>query len=208
MTGAEIVAMFEGMVDDSIDSTLAYQLLNNAKNKVEGEREWEMLKKLDTSASAASSPITLPSDWNRTISIFVGTTEFFQIPFEQQKQFSGSGRHWYLDLKNSRYYFTGSPSGTVNHFYIYQTDDVTAGTAPVWPARFHPLLALEMAELFFSIDQGERNFTWDDKFLVQKTLLKNAMVDWDVKLGKRAIENAAFQLTTGDDSIESVIANL
>lgn len=193
MTGAELVTMLETMVDDSIDSDLAYQLLSNAKNKIEGERDWEFLKKLDSSQSASNAAKELPADWNRTLALYVNNTLYHQIPYEQKNLFANSAQRWYLDLRNADFYLLGSNlSGTVNHFYIYQTDDLTSSTSPVWPERFHKLLAFEMAELFFTLDQGEKSFSWDDRYSLQKQLLRRAMIDWDVSLKKRSIENAAL----------------
>lgn len=182
--------MFEALVEDSIDSDLAYQLMNNAKDKIEDERDWSFLKKLDTDA-ATSSAIPLPADYKRTISLYVGTQPYLQILFEQKQLFQNSALRWYLDFANSNYYIIGSNvSGTIYHNYIYQTSDISALTSPVWPSRFHKLLAFEMAILYFAVDQGDRGRSWDDKWNVQYQLLHNSMVDWDIALQKRAVENA------------------
>jgi len=194
MTGQEIITMFEGLIDDTLDADLELQLLNNAKDKIEGERDWEFLKKLDSSKSATSSAIDLPTDYVRTLNIFVDTTRYHQIPMEQKPVFVNSALRWYLDSANNHFYLLGSnPTGTVNHYYIYQTPDITTGTSPVWPAKFHKLLAFEMAELYFAIDQGERGFSWDDKFAVQKELLRRSMIGWDAQLQRRANENCMPQ---------------
>lgn len=193
MTGQEIIDRFETFVEDSLDQDAALLLMNNAKNDIESEREWEMLKKLDSSSSATSSAITLPTDFNRPIdgTIYVGTQPYVQIPFEQQRLQSQAALRWYLDLRNNCYYLLGpSLSGTVYFPYIYQTNDLTISTSPVWPSRFHPLLAFKMAELFYSIDQGERGRSWDDKWAIQYRILKNSMIDWDVKLQRQSLEYA------------------
>lgn len=193
MNGQETIDFFETIVEDSLDQTAALILLNNAKNKVEGEYDLEILKTLDASQSASSAAKPLPANYNRTIGgiLYVNNQPYRQVPFEQQKALANSGLRWYLDMKNSNYYLLGSNlSGTINHFYIYQTDDITLTTSAVWPARFHPLLAFEMAELFYAIDQGDRGRAWDDKWAIQHALLKRSLVDWDTKLKKYAEENA------------------
>lgn len=192
LVGSEIIEFFETIVEDSLDETAAYILMNNAKNKVEGEREWEILKKFDSSQSASSAAKNLPDDFDRPIDgiIYVNAQPYIQVPFEQQRLMQNSALRWYLDMRQSKYYLLGSNlSGTIYFPYIYQTDDIAEGTSPVWPAKYHPLIAFEMAELFFAIDQGERPLAWDDKWAVQHQLLKNSMLTWDVKLQKRSIEN-------------------
>lgn len=190
MNGAQVIDFFENIIEDSIDGDTAYVLMNNAKNKVEEERDWEMLKKLQT-ASAGSSAIALPADYRTTLQIYVNNQTYSQIPFEQKNLFANSALRWYLDFANSNIYLLGSNiTGTFNHFYKKTTDDIDEDSSPVWPTRFHPLLAFEMAELYFAIDQGDRPRSWDDKWNTQKQLLRLAMVDWDTQLKRRANENA------------------
>lgn len=192
LSGSELYEFFETIIEDSMDETAAYILMNNAKNKVEGEREWEILKKFDSSKTATTAAIDLPSDFDRPIDgiIYVGSQPYIQIPFEQQRLSAHQTNRWYLDMRQSKYYLTGSPtSGQIWFPYIYQTDDITADTYPVWPAKFHPLIAFEMAELHFMIDQAERPFSWDDRWAAQHLMLKRSMIDWDVKLSRRAVEN-------------------
>lgn len=194
MNGQALIDFFEEIVEDSIEETAGLLLLNNAKDKVEGEREWEMLKAIDTSQSGNPGTKPLPDDFNRPVDgiIYVGAVPFIQSRFEQQALMAQSACRWYLDLRNSQYVLLGgSSSGAIVSFpYIYQTADVTAQTSPVWPERFQKLLAFEMAEIFFAIDQGERARSWDDKWALQAKLLKQSMIDWDVKLQRRAAENS------------------
>jgi len=190
MTGAEIKTFFEGLIDDTLDDTLTYQIMNKAKDIIEGMRDWEMLKKMDASHAASTSAIPLPIDYLRTIAMFVGNVPIYQIPFEQYPLFANSSLRWYLYFGNSSFRLIGPPTGTVSHVYIKQTDEITSTTSPVWPAKFHKLLGLQMATEYFAIDQGERSMTWDDRWTVQKNMLLDSMIDWDVSLQKRAVENA------------------
>ena len=189
MTGTELITLLESFVDDELDQDTALALLNNAKDKLESERDWSFLK-TSSSSSATTAAITLPSNYSRTIAIYVGTTPYLQIPFEQQRLFVGSGGHWYLDLASNALYLTGSNlSGTMYHYYIKKTDDLTTSTEPVWPSRFHKLLAFDAAELYYAVDGGDRGRSWDDKFALQRELIRRSMVDWDVRLQARAYEN-------------------
>jgi len=193
MTGAQIITKFESLVGDSLDADLELQILNDAKDAIENERPWEMLKKTQT-AAATTSAIPLPIDYRETLALYVGTIPYYQIPFEQKTLFQNSGLHWYLDMANSNLYLLGSNlTGTVTHVYRRQTDDIATGTSPVWPARFHSIIPLKMAEIFFAIDQGERVLTWDKEMAIQAEMIRRRMVDWDARLQRMAIENKAYR---------------
>lgn len=191
MTGAEIKTFFEGIIDDTIDTDVTYNLMNLAKEEVESERPWEMLKKMDSSLSASSAAKALPSDFFLPIdTIYVGTTPYFQVPFEQQRLFANSANRWYIDLANSVYYLLGSnQSGTIYFPYIYKTTDLAAGVTPVWPARFHKRIPFRMAELYYAVDQGDKALAWNEQWGKEAELLRLMMQTWDSNLKKRAIEN-------------------
>lgn len=192
MTGAEIITLFESLVDDTLDAVLELQLANLAIKKVEARRPWSFLKKLDSSQSATTSAITLPSDYRRTLFLRLLGKKLTQIPFEQQDVLSSLSGCWYLDSANGTYYLTGTPpSGTLKHFYLKKTTAITTATSPVWP-DFHELIAYEMAEDFFAIDQADRSRSWDDKHAMKKQLIERAMIDWDVELEAQALENGQY----------------
>ena len=44
MTGSELETQFQLLVEDTLSSELVLQLLNNAKNQLENEKDWEYLK--------------------------------------------------------------------------------------------------------------------------------------------------------------------
>ena len=192
MNGQAIIELFENLVDDSLDADFELQLANIARKKVEAKRPWSFLKKLDSSQSASSSGLTLPTDYMRTDRLVVGSTRLDQVPFEQAYLYTSASGYWYLDYANGVFYITGvSPSGAVKHYYIRKTPDLTLTTSPVWP-DYHELIAYEMAEQFFAIDQGDRSRSWDDKHAMQKALLERAMVEWDVRLQADAVENGQY----------------
>ena len=203
MTGAEIITMAEGLVDDSFGDTLGYQLLNVAKNLIEEERPWEMLKKLDETKSRAvgdtiATTKTLPTDFRLPFKLFVGDEagEYFLIPFEEKHRQQSAARKYLLDMANGVIRFTGTCTlaGTIHNYYIRTTDDVAAGTSPVWPSRFHPLIAFKMAELFYPVDAGEKARAWDDRWNTVHTNLRSLMVGWDNALKLAALNNAGREL--------------
>ena len=189
LTGATAIAAFEAMVEDSMDTDLAYQLMNDAKDEIEAERDWLILQTFQNLA-ATTAARNLPDDYVRTVSMYVGTQPYMQIPFHQKHLFASAALRWYLDMKNDQYYLLGSSlNGTINHCYIYKTPDIEPSTSPVWPSQFHMLLPFKMAEIFYAVDGGDRIRAWDDKWTLKAASIRRRMIDWDVNLQKRAVEN-------------------
>lgn len=192
-TGAEIIEFFHGCIDnDSLDSDLELSLMNICKGKIEAEREWEFLKKLDSSNSASSSPIALPTDCEVPLLIYVGDDRvpFYPVPYEQKLLFQNGGRYFIIDQGAGTFQFLDpSVSGTVYLYYLKSTPDITTSTSPVFPNKFHWILAYDMAKLFYSMDQSERQFTWGPELDMERRTLFNLMCDWDEKIKVRAREN-------------------
>lgn len=193
MTGTQLKTFFEGLIDgDSIDVDLFLNLINNAKDNLEMEREWEYLKKVDETATSSTTAKSLPTDFSLPLKLYVGndTTPYYQIPFEQKHIFTGNSRSFYIDMLNDNYYLINPPSGdTIYFYYLYQTDDITADTSPVFPAKFHKLLAFDAAKLFYAVDQSERSFNWSPEWRFEHERLRASMIKWDNNLKKRTIEN-------------------
>ena len=194
-TGSEIKSFAEAVLDNNVDwsDDFFYQLLNIAKTKLEAKRLWQFLKKLNSSNTASSSAITLPSDFAEEYKLLVGTdTEYFPVPFEEQHIHRNSSNRFYIDIANSNLYLLGAsiPSRTVYIYYKRFTDDITSSTSPVFPARFHFLLGFYVA----SVWQG--NIDSDDIFArmspqnrMAAMELENAMEQWDANLQFRSIDN-------------------
>lgn len=202
MTGTEIKTLFETLVDDStVDSTTAFQLMNIAKNEVEAERPWEMLKAVDTASSTASGDTyatakSLPTDFGTSLELYVGddTIPYMQIPFDQKEKFKNIDRRWFIDMANSNFHLCGTQTETktLRLFYIKATDDIAAGTSPVWPTRFHGIIAYKMAELFYALEAGEKGRSWDDRWSRNYQMLKDQMIYWDANLKIDAAQNATL----------------
>lgn len=199
MIGGEIVTEFQGLIDDEIDSVIAYQILNNAKNKVEDRRNWMMLKDRDFSQSASASPMNLPATWRRTLKMYVGRTRYYPLGFEKLHIISEYQRRFVLDVANRQFILSNPEAGLVHHYFLKTTPDIDEDSSPVWPERFHQILPFEMAEIYFAIDQGDRVRSWDDKWSLQRTLITNAMIDWDAKMATDEANAAEPEGTEIDD---------
>ena len=54
-----LITKFQNMVDDALDSDYMYQLLNDAKDEVEGMIAWEQMKRETTTLSLLATPTHL-----------------------------------------------------------------------------------------------------------------------------------------------------
>ena len=170
MTAAEIISKFEGLVDDSMDQDTALALLNARKDMVEEARDWSFLM---ATHSPSGSSFDLPSDYKRTVSLYVGTVPYAPVPYERRSEYQSGPL----------------PSGTIVHTYQKQTDEIGIGDSPAWPERFHKVLSFAMAASFFAVDQEERGRSWDDKWTGMAMDLYRSMVDWDVAKYRRSSES-------------------
>lgn len=215
MTGQEIKDLFENLIDDTIDSDFAIDLMNLAKEKIETERAWEFLKKKDNTQSVVSGDTyetekDLPADFFSPIALYVenDNVPYSQISFQMQERFKDSGRKWYLDLASNKFYICGSKANTksIYLFYIYNTDDLTLTTSPVFSAKFHKRIAFEMVSLIESgVDGDTLNFRMSEEHKLQMSILKKGMIFWDAQIKIRAMENNSDNL--GGESPDSININ-
>lgn len=192
MTGAELFQLTTDILDgEVINEDLFYRLLNIAKTNLEEKRAWRYLLKLDSTNTASTSAISLPTDFARDYKVSVGTNEYIPVPFEEQQLYADIGNHYYIDLANSLYYLTGSPKAEILYFYYLRyTPDITSSTSPVFPDRFHPLLAFYVAGYYqMGVDSDDLFARMSPENKTQAVLLENAMKTWDMNLQLKAQNN-------------------
>jgi hypothetical protein len=199
MTGQQVIDKFHNYVSDELDSDFELQLANDAKNAIETELQLEITKKLNSSGSTTAGQTyatsrALPTDFLMPLTVYVGTQPHTPVPFEHQQFYRDeSGRYW-IDVANNVYYLSGTQGSaqTIYFYYQYATTDLTTATSPVWPTRFHSLIPLEMARIYWQIDQGEKNRAWTGEYQADYLRWKHLLQDWDHKLKLNAIDNSAF----------------
>jgi len=201
MTNAEILDAFETFVGDALDTTLQVALANMAKGRLEAELKLEITKKLYTSLSSTvggtyTTQYALPNDILVPTGgvIYVGTTPRKAIPLEHREAFKNSPSHYYVDLRQSKFHLTGSiaTAETITFPYIYTTAEIddTSDTDVVWPSRFHLLIPMEMAKVWYAQDAGEKGRSWLPEWDVLYKTLKAGLVDWDTAWKLNAIGNS------------------
>uniref|UniRef100_A0A6H1ZYL1 Uncharacterized protein n=1 Tax=viral metagenome TaxID=1070528 RepID=A0A6H1ZYL1_9ZZZZ len=204
MTGQNLIDFINEILDDEISDDLALDLINNAKNIIEGARKWRMLIKEDSSQTFGSGEDytdakDLPSDFFMDDMVYLGIeadedySEYDPIPFNQRRLFSQNGKYS-IDYANDDIYICDKvdKTYTIYLYYIYETDDLTVSTSPVWPAKYHKLIGFLVAELYkTSIDFDDINVGQALAHNKQAALLWGSMQEWDSQLALKEIGNKA-----------------
>jgi hypothetical protein len=205
MTGLEIKEFAEGLLDNNVDwsDDHFYRLLNIAKTKLEEGRLWQYLKK-----STILTSSSLPDDCAEDYKVLVGTgTEYFPVPFEEQYFYTNSSNRYYIDWANLTINFLGTVgAGSRYFFYKRFTPDIEEGTSPVFPTRFHPLLAYYVVAIHQTGTDSDDIFARMGPANKQAAIeLERAMKSWDTSIAMRAQNNqVGVANTTSEVPIEQM----
>lgn len=190
MTGTNLIEQFETLIDDTLDSVASYQLLNNAKNIIENERDWEYLKKWDTLTLSSGYTYTLPSDCNRIIKVVIDDKILtHQVPLADKHSVEGIDNAFYVDYVNKTITFGNTPVATPELFYLRETPDIDDDTEPEIPEKFQSVLTYKMAQIWYSIDAGEKARAWDDRWDIYYNTTLGSMRLWDAKIKQQILNN-------------------
>lgn len=165
-TVAEIITDFELYFDDgtALSSAEELNLFNKIYFEVCSDRGWEILRKVYSGTTSTTVPyIALPSDFTQlstnsnystsdypagTPVVFVGTdyTPYQVVSFADRRQYRTQSNVCYIDIVNSRLYFTTQPTTaqSVEFDYIHIPTALTTSDTPIFPGRFHPLFYHKM----------------------------------------------------------------
>lgn len=207
MTPAQIIQQFESYVEDTLDQDHVYQLLTQAKNKVEMRLKPIILHDVDTTQTASVGDgylnmKTLATNARMMLNLSIGRYNYKQIPFIRREQWRDSARRYYIDWKNRQFALTGriGEANTIHQFFLSKTPDITvadkdSSTAIVWPSEFHGLIPFEMAEIFqANIDPDEISFRMSVQQRFQKQEIEDAFIAWDTDIKLQSMDGrAGFQ---------------
>jgi len=194
MTGAQIITKFRNMVDDTLDADYEYQLLNDAKDEIEAWEVWEMLKKSQAYSVAGGYSYTsalgaLPTRFALDLSMVEGTSNlpYEKVSFEDHVNKVNLGNGYFIDLNASNIYLSGSnhASKTMTFYYTEYSADITSSTSWIFPSRFHNLLPLKMAQIYYAADAGEKNRAWDDRWMAYFNDLLGKTLTWNDSIKTR-----------------------
>jgi hypothetical protein len=171
MTGTELLQRFELYVDDTseLSTTEELALMNEKYREICSDRAWEFLKTAATGTQSTTVPYialptgfrsmipnhnftenTSPSDeTSAPIVVFVGTgyRPYKVINWSDRRQYRDQDGYAYIDYVNSRLYFAKQPVSAESYEFDYvgKPTDILAGTQPLIPEDYQPLLYLDMA---------------------------------------------------------------
>lgn len=200
MTGLECITKFQNMVDDALDTDFMYQLLNDAKDEVEGVIAWEQLKRETTYSVPAGYSYTstignLPTRFSMPVRMVEDTSylEYQKVDFDDRSRKALQSFAYFIDLADGTISLAGQNHNakTMYFYYTNYSPDITSSTSWTFPERFHSILPLKMAELYYLSDAGERGRSWDDKWAIQYERALAGMVAWNdkIKLSNRHPSN-------------------
>lgn len=197
-TATQLIATFELQVSDVTELSTIEELaiLERVYQKVCSDRPWEFLKTPVSGTMSGSGVngfyITTPTDFayfaenfeNERV-IFVGTdyTPYQIVDFSNRRQYKDITGYAYLDLVNGKIYFTGTPASTTYEFdYIKFPATLTAGTSPIFPARFHDILVYLMASSndVLQLSPKATSYKIENEILAKELL--NDMIFWNANL--------------------------
>jgi len=201
MTGSEINKKFELLVDDSTELSDAEELdLQNEKYlEVCDYTDWEFLKK-QASGSVSGTQISLPSDFSHILEdtnytesylqtygaesgkrVKVGSIYYNLVNWSDRKQYENNNT-CYLDMVNNTLVFSVSVSGAYSFDYKFIPSLLTTTTSPVFPSRFHQILAFAMSVDDMAMQLFDKNRSYAAQYQAKYQQLLNNMLDWNVKL--------------------------
>jgi hypothetical protein len=205
MTGSALKTFVDSLTNDSVGETWFYNALNLAKDSIEGERDWEFVKKLDTTkthpaGTTSTATYALPTDFGRPLRVSVGTDSTYRslVGLENSRVLRDESGAYFIDWAGETYSFTGTEGtgGTVYMLYARATPDISSSTEPVWPDRFHRILGYDVAKQWFYQNAGEREFNWSTEMASEAQALKNAMIVWDERIKTMAANSAGAPVDT------------
>lgn len=204
LTKAQIITKAQLYFDDMSElSTTEYgQLFDKMYNKINTSRPWEGTKKAFSGTTDGTAYVALPTDFlhltennNHTDSsyeagfpvVFFDTTytPIKVVSWSDRRRYRESGSHAYIDIVNSRLYFTKTPlTGKAVEFdYFSQMPTLANDESPWFPAEFHDIIYHMMVSDEFMIQQSDKaksyaaeNRAAADQFLEQMIMWNSRLV--------------------------------
>ncbi len=201
MITSEIIAKFELLVDDSSELSTFEELAlaNKVYQKVCDDRPWEFLKKEKTGTINGTS-ILLPDDFSHVLNnyqatgnndsidtnqrpavVFVANNPYLIVNWsDRKKQYNQN--FCYIDMALNQIVFNTSVSGTYSFDYKYVPEDLTLTTSPVFPARFHDIIAHGMAveDMICQLFDKARSYAPENTATYNE--IKTRMAYWNINL--------------------------
>ena len=195
----------------SIDATLLNTLIDSAKTIIENERDWMVLRKIDTSKTVTTSntwQTALDLSTITDLSLFYGDypvrlfdgtnrIEYYrQIPWDRRLEYKDVSNTFCYDESTKNLYINGTVpfAATVwlNYVMLTAEIDVENTSTTIWSqflARFIPLLGFYAIGIHMGgIDYDTITARMAPNNLSFMNTLKNSMMTWDDKKQLSSLE--------------------
>lgn len=204
MTKLEIITKAQLYLDDMSELSTAEwsDLFDKMYRKVNSNRPWEGTKKEATATTSTSVDyVALPSDFlfltqngNYTDSseyarrpvIFRGPQlrKYEVVSWDDRRQYRNSDAHAWIDLVNSRLYFSKTPSvaEAVEYDYHSSMPALADGDSPWFPAEYHDVIYHLMVADDFMIQHSDKAKSYQDDNLKAAKEYLNDMIWWNSQL--------------------------
>ena len=189
-----MITKYREMVDDELDATLELELLNDAKDEIESEQIWlQLLKEQEYSVTSGLSFGTALGALPTRFALDVRMTEdesnfdYDKVGFDDRSQKKYNPTGYFLDINAGNIHLTGE-NHSAKTMFLYYTEysaDLTSTDTWVFPSRFHSLIPLKMAEVYYAADAGEKSRAWDDRWALQYAKKFTQMTLWNDSLKTR-----------------------
>lgn len=214
-TPSELADFYESLLDDAPDRDLTYELLSQAKNRIESENKLYVLDAEDTSKSLSigqtyTTEFALPDNWRETRYIRVGTRFFRPTSYANRAQ--GQANRYFINAKARTFGFTGSAaiSGTIYHGYMEATDDFVEANEDdlltdllPWPSEYFPIIAFEAAGFYATgVDVDDISARQGAVNVQRSANLMDSFIGWDQDLKLEAQDNRAGFESDEPDEID------
>ena len=131
------------VLDDSFWKTWINLSFQEISSQLRNIQDTSIRKKATDTTVASQANYTLPTGFIRPIKLWVGTTEYDRIDYEDSIE-SGLNNKYYIDESAGYYYLVPTPTSsgsTISFFYEKDITELSEDTDEAYfPARFHELL--------------------------------------------------------------------
>jgi hypothetical protein len=204
MTKGEIITKFTLYLDDQseLSSQEASDLFDKIYRKINASRPWEGTKKEGTGTQSTSVPyVSLATDFlyltqNKNFSrsgeyaygpvVLVGAqyTPYQVVSWSDRRQYRDKSGYAYIDLPNSRLYFTLQPvsADSVEYDYHSQMPALATGDTPWFPEEFHDAIYHGMCVDDFVIQQSDKAKSYQNVHEKQYADYLTNMAYWNSRL--------------------------
>jgi hypothetical protein len=210
------MTFFRDLVDDEVDTVTESVLADVAYSKRNDMRAWTFLMKLDSSITQGANDTwqtqhSLPADFEEPYRVFGGAggqNEYLPSPYEDVLNHIGAMNRYSIDYLNKKIVFTGGSAQTIYLWYKrlptslvgLSTAQKALTTTIVWPARFVPIIAFDMAAMHLGgIDADDIARQQVPYLNAAHRELYNAMISWDTKRRMKLFGNSSTPLRSGNE---------